>query len=340
MNISRKFFTDKRSRGFIAISACVAALAALILLSLGTGAVRIPAEDIIKIISKKDVTSNNARILLHVRLPRTLCAILAGSALAVSGTILQSVLRNPIVSPNIIGVNAGSGLFSLIAAVFFPSVYFLSPVFAFAGAVLAGFTVYFIGYKTGASGLTIVLAGVAVTSILSAMSDTVITLFPDEQINRTAFYIGGLNSVTMQNVKFTVIYIAAGLVAAMLFSYDLNILALGDETAVSLGLNVNRTRFIYIITASLLAACAVSIAGLIGFIGLIVPHAAGFLAGSDNRYRIPVAASLGASFLLLCDTAARTLFAPYELPVGIILSFLGAPFFIYLLIKRKGRAND
>lgn len=341
MNILQKFYTNKlfiSKRTKIVI--CLLATIILSLISLGVGAVTISFSEVFAALFDSNILSKQAQIFIYSRLPRTLSAILAGSALAVSGTILQSVLNNSIVSPNIIGVNAGSGLFSLIAIILFPTAFYLMPIFAFVGALFASLVVFFIGYKTGASKLTIVLSGVAVTSLLSAFSDTIITIFPDAQISRTSFLIGGISSVTMQNVIFTFPYILIGLAVAIIFSYDLNVLALGDETASSLGLKVNRTRFLYIIIASLLAASAVSIAGLIGFIGLIIPHITRYVIGHDNRYVIPLSAILGAAFLLVCDMLARTLFAPFELPVGIVLSFLGAPFFIYLLLKQKrGKLN-
>lgn len=312
----------------------------LSLISLSIGSVTLSLPEVVSALSRRDPLTNHAQILLYVRLPRTFAAILAGAALAVSGTILQTVFNNPIVSPNIIGVNAGSGLFSLMAMIFFPTSFFLTPLFAFIGAMLAGMSVYWLGYKTGASKTTIVLSGVAVTGILSAFSDALITLFPEAQIGRTYFMIGGLNAVTMKNVLFSLVYIAVALIFASIFSNHLNILALGDETASSLGLKTNQIRFLYIVIASLLAASAVSLTGLIGFVGLMVPHISRFFVGYDNRISIPLSGILGASFLLICDMMARTLFAPFEIPVGIVLSFIGTPFFIYLLYKKKGVQHD
>lgn len=336
-NILRKYYTNNNIKILLFLVITII----ITIISLGVGAVSISFPNIIKACFEHDISSKQTQIIMLVRLPRILAAILAGSSLAVSGAILQSVLNNSLASPNIIGVNAGSGLFVLIAMVFFPTAFFLIPIFAFVGTLSASLFVFYIGKKTGASKLTIILSGVAITSLLSAFSDTIITLFPDVQISRSSFLIGGLNTVNMKNIQFTFFYVMIGLFISILFSYDLNILSLGDETASSLGLNINRTRFLYIMLASLLAASAVSIAGLIGFVGLIIPHAARFIIGNDNRYLIPISAILGTAFLLICDMIARTLFAPFELPVGIILSFLGAPFFIYLILKQKrGRLND
>lgn len=312
----------------------------LALISLRVGVVNISFQEILDAV-KLDGLDQKAQIIRFVRLPRILSAILAGSALSVSGYLLQVVLDNAIASPNIIGVNAGSGLFALAAAIFFPQYYLLLPLFAFVGALVASLTVFGIGYRTGASKLTVILAGVAVTSLIAAFSDTLLTLFPTAQINRTAFLIGGLAGVPGRTVQAAVMPVMLGLVIAWLFSGDLNVLALGEETAAGLGLKVGRTRLLYLTLSALLAASAVSMAGLIGFLGLIMPHLARFLFGQDSRFLIPASAILGAGFLLACDLLARTLFMPFELPVGIILAFLGSPFFIYLLCRRKrGRLHD
>ena len=171
--------------------------------------------------------------------------------------------------------------------------------------------------------------------------DTLITLFPDSAIGANAFLIGGFSGVSWNHLLFALPYIAVGLLLAHLFRYELNVLGLGEDTAASLGLRVGRYRFMLIVTAALLAGSAVSFAGLLGFIGLIVPHAARFLVGPDHRLLVPVSALLGAVFTTGCDLLARILFAPYEIPVGIIMSFLGAPFFIYLILNRKrGRIHD
>jgi len=314
----------------------IAVLVLLSLLSLSVGAVPIPIEETIRVILGRSA-ERSSLIILSVRVPRTLAALLTGSALAVAGCLLQVVLHNAIASPGLIGINAGSGLFSLIAVVLLPQWAFLSPLFAFFGALLASFLVFFIGYRSGASKLTVILAGVAVSSLLAAFTDTVLTLFPTAQASRTSFLIGGLAGVTDRTLHFVWFVIALGLLLASFLSHDLNILALGDETASGLGLKVGRTRLVYLILAALLAACAVSIAGLLGFVGLIVPHMARFLFGEDNRVLIPASALLGAGLLLGCDLIARTLFAPFELPVGIILSFIGAPYFLYRLVGRKRR---
>ena len=310
-------------------------------MSISIGSANIPLSDIISAIKQGDHTSKTYAIIMFVRIPRTLAAILAGCALSVSGAILQSVLNNSLASPNVIGVNSGAGLFTVLIAAFFPASLHLTTVAAFTGAILAVFLVYFIAQKIGASRMTIVLSGIAVSSFIGAITDTVLTLKPDTVIARTAFLIGGFSGITMEKISFAGWFIILALFTALIISYDMNILALGDESAKSLGLNVIRIRFICLILAAVMAGSAVSFAGQIGFVGLIIPHVSRFLVGYDNRILLPVSALLGSIFTLLCDLLARVLFAPFEIPVGIIMSFLGGPFFICLLIKgKRGRLND
>lgn len=347
MNILQKLYIptilNKNSRSYnaVVIALLLIFLILGIFLSIGVGSSKLTLPEIAAALSNEDVTSNTYQIINYVRIPRMFAALLAGSALSVSGLILQSVLNNSLASPNVIGVNAGSGLFVVLITAVFHSYMNLVPVAAFAGALIAVFLVYFIAKNTGASRMTIVLAGIAVSNFIGAITDTVLTMVPDAAISRTAFMIGGFSSVTMENTSFAAMFIVVGLIVSIIFSYDMNVLTLGDETAKSLGLNVNRYRFIFLIIAALLAGSAISFSGLIGFIGLIVPHAARFLAGNDNRFITVVCVLLGSSFTLFCDILARVLFAPYEIPVGIIMSFLGGPFFIYLLLKKKrGKVYD
>lgn len=316
-------------------------LTILIFTSISVGSSNIGISDIINSLLSKELLTAEAQIINYVRIPRTLSAILVGCALSVSGLILQSVLNNALASPNIIGVNSGAGLFTALATAFFSANISLMPISAFLGAFLATLLVYTIAKKTGSSRMTIVLAGTAVSSLVGAMTDTILVLFPDTIIDRTSFLIGGLSGVTMNRIILPGIIIVISLIVSFIFSYDLNVLSLGDETSQSLGLNVNRCRFLFIVLASLLAGSAVSFAGLLGFIGLIVPHISRLIVRNNNKLLMPTCALLGSSFALFCDILARTLFAPYEVPVGIIMSFLGSPFFIYLLLKQRRRlVND
>ena len=274
-------------------------------------------------------------ILLYARLPRTLASLAAGAGLAVSGAVLQNVLANRLASPGIIGVNAGSGLFVLVAAVLLPGRWEVIPLAAFLGALLACGIIYGLAAATGASRITIVLAGVAVSGFFGAGSDAITTLVPDAWTGASTFLVGGFSGVTIQNIRFSLWYIAGGLVLALLLCHDMNILALGEETAQSLGLPVKGRRLFFLAAAAVLAGGGVSIGGLLGFVGLIVPHAARFLTGEDNRILLPAAALLGGSFVVGCDLLSRLIFAPYELPVGILLNFIGGPFFLWLLLRER-----
>lgn len=300
------------------------------------GAVGISPMQILADISQSGF-SKSERILLYVRLPRVLGTILAGAALAVSGAIIQAVLGNPIAAPNIIGVNAGAGFFTVLCLAAFPNSLSYLPAAAFLGAFAAVMLVYTIAKKTGASKMTLVLSGVAVSSLMNAASDTVITLFPDALTGFSSFRTGSVSGLSLSEIFPAWIYILVGICGAFLLSHDLDILSLGDKTAQSLGLNVSLVRFVFLAIAALLAGAAVSFSGLIGFVGLIVPHIVRRLSGtSENRIIIPLCAIFGGAFVNVCDIASRTIFAPYELPLGICISYIGAPFFIYLLIRKKG----
>lgn len=300
------------------------------------GAVGLSPAQILADISQSGL-SKSERILLYVRLPRVLGTLLAGAALAVSGAIIQAVLGNPIAAPNIIGVNAGAGFFTVLCLAAFPNFLNILPAAAFFGAFAAVMLVYGIAKKTGASKMTLVLSGVAVSSFMNAASDTVITLFPDVLTGFSSFRAGSVSGLSLAKIFPAWIYILVGIIAAFLLSHDLDVLSLGDKTAQSLGLNVSLMRFIFLAAAALLAGAAVSFSGLIGFVGLVVPHIVRRLSGtSENRIIIPLCAIFGGTFVNVCDIASRTIFAPYELPLGICISYIGAPFFIYLLIRKKG----
>lgn len=305
------------------------------LLSAGRGAVDISPMDVLRAIFIEN-EGTNRQIIWNVRLPRTLVAALVGSGLAVSGAILQGIMRNPLSSPGIIGVSQGAGLTAMLILVIFPNYYYLVPLGAFIGALTATMFIYLLAWKNGVQPTRLILAGVAVSSMMSAGINVLMTLFPEKVGNSLSFLVGGLSGISWPQFKLAWPYILLGLIAALLYSQRLNILMLGDEVAIGLGLKVERTRLILIAIASILAAAAVSVAGILGFVGLIVPHMTRLFIGSDYIYLIPASILCGASTIMICDTLARLLFNPAEIPVGIIMSFLGAPFFLYLLRERKG----
>ncbi len=288
-----------------------------------------------------DLSNAAWRILAYSRLPRVLGAVLCGSALAVSGTVLQAVLNNSLAGPNLIGVNAGAGFAVLLVTALFPRQAALLPAVSFAGALACAGLIYAVARATGASRMTLVLAGVAVSSVINAASSCIKTLYPDILASYNRFAIGSLNGVRMVQLRAAAPYLAAGLAAALLLSRGMDLLALGEETAQSLGLRVERCRLLLVATAAVLAGAAVSVCGLLGFVGLLVPHAARWAVGGDSRLRIAASTLLGASAVLLCDLLGRVLFAPFELPVGVVLSLVGGVCFLILLLRRcGGRLRD
>nr|WP_326164888.1 iron ABC transporter permease [uncultured Oscillibacter sp.] len=313
--------------------ALLAALSALLSLCLGAVPVA-PGEVLAALLGRGSGVS--AQIVLLARLPRTCGCLLAGAALAASGTIIQGVLGNPLAAPNVIGVNAGAGLLTALCAALWPSRTEAAPLAAFLGALGGVLLVLFIAQRTGASRMTLVLAGVAVSGMFSAGIDAVLTFFPDALNGYTDFRVGGAANLSMARVAPASWAILAAFLLALSLSGEMDVLLLGEETARSLGLPARRLRLVLLAAAAALAGAAVSFVGLLGFVGLIAPHIARRLAGEDSSARLLLAAALGgAALLTLCDVLARTLFAPYELPVGVVLSLLGGPFFLWLLVRQR-----
>ena len=275
-------------------------------------------------------------IFWYARLPRTLACLLSGAALAVSGAVIQAVLSNKLASPGIIGVNAGAGLAVTVCCALGLLSGWIISLAAFGGAMVSVLLVVFTAEKTGASRTTVILGGVAVNSFLGALSEALTTLVPDAGVLSGDFRVGGFASVVPDRLLSAGILICCALVLILSLHNDLDVLALGEESAQSLGMDVKKSRTLLLILSALLAGASVSFAGLLGFVGLIVPHAIRSFAGSESRYLLPLCAVGGAGFVTACDLAARMLFIPYELPVGILLSALGGPFFLGLLLKRKG----
>lgn len=302
--------------------------------SLGNGAVKISPIGIVRaIIYEQD--SIFYQIIWNVRLPRTIVAALVGVSLSLSGVILQGIMRNPLAGPNIIGVSSGGGFFALIILIIFPKYYYLVPIGAFIGALSATMFIYTLAWREGVIPTRLVLAGVAVSSLFSAGTNSLMTFFPERVSGVLSFMVGGLSAITWRDVRMIFPYSLIGLILILFLPNRLNILMLGDEVATGLGIKVERTRFLFIIISSILAGAAVSVVGLLGFVGLIVPHMARLFIGSDYRYLFPGTIFLGGTIVMICDTLSRILFAPMEIPVGIIMSSLGAPFFLYLLRKRE-----
>lgn len=333
----RKFSAHKKFIFFLTLAVVFAlCLAASVLL----GSTETSLKEALRALYDGDKSSAAYRIIFYVRLPRTLGAVLSGSALAVAGVIIQAVLNNSMAAPNIIGVNAGAGLALIILVAVFPLAVPFMPAAAFFGAMGACLIIYAIASRTGAGRMTITLVGIAVSSILTAGINTVKTVFPDSIYNANTFLIGGLTGLDYSRLSPAWLVIFIGIVISILISRDIDILGLGDETASGLGMNVSRMRFVLLILSSALASSAVSFAGLLGFVGLVVPHMARRFVGGSHRFLIPASALGGAALVLFCDLLCRVLFAPYEVPVGIILSFIGGPFFIVQILTQRRRTCD
>lgn len=325
-------------RVYLALALITLASAAL---SLMLGPVSLSPGEVISAFFKSEAVTSADRIALYARLPRTCGCIVAGAALAVSGAIIQGVLSNPLAAPNVIGVNSGAGLAAAVCCAFLPGAYALVPFAAFLGALLSVLLVLLIAERTGASKITLVLGGVAISSVLSAGVDAVVTFVPDALVGYSDFRIGSLSGLTMQKLAPAAWVVLAALALSFSLTHELDLLMLGRDTARSLGLRAGKMRILLLAVAAALAGAAVSFAGLLGFIGLIVPHIMRRLVGDESRLLLPGCAMGGAVMLLLCDLASRMLFRPYELPVGIALSFIGGPFFVWLLLRqRKGRTHD
>lgn len=311
-----------------------------ILLNICLGAAMLPPHRIWSALLGGIHGGPDARILWFVRLPRTAACLLAGAGLAVSGAIIQAVLANSLAAPNIIGVNAGASLAVTLCCATGTAAGMAVAGAAFLGALFAVLLVVFVAEKTGASRITVTLGGVAVSSLLSAVTEAVITLIPDAGVSTADFRVGGFSSVSLVRLVPAGCLILSAILISLTLCSELDVLSFGEETAHGLGLSVKRMRFILLALAALLAGSSVSFAGSLGFVGLIVPHMARRLVGDESRLLLPMCALLGALLVSLCDLAARLLFQPYELPVGILLSFIGGPFFLLLLKKRGGHLHD
>jgi len=340
--------------------ALTAVLATVITVSAGIGPVWIPPDAVAKILLNAvvlptavdlsgpsvelstqplfrfQVAELHRQIVLRVRLPRILLGAVVGFSLAAAGTIMQGIFRNPMADPSIIGVSSGAA----VGAVGFIVAPFALPFglglrgAAFAGALLAAFGVYLIATQNGRTPVaTLLLAGVAVQTFLGAIVSFLL-LNSGESIRRALFWLmGHLKGASWIDVGSSLVLVAIPFVVLLVYTRDLNVLLLGEEDAQSLGIDVERTKRILLAFSALATAAGVAVAGIIGFVGLIVPHVMRLVVGPDHRILLPTAALAGASFLVATDTVARS--GPTEVPVGIVTAALGAPFFLYLLRQRE-----
>ncbi|MDH2926345.1 FecCD family ABC transporter permease [Lonepinella koalarum] len=274
-------------------------------------------------------------VLWNIRLPRIATAILVGIALSVAGVTYQGMFKNPLVSPDILGVTSGAGL-GAVTAIYFDFPLPIIQLFAFAGGLFAVGLVYFIASTVRRQNpiLALVLSGVAISALLGAgISLLKILADPYSQLSTITFWLlGGLNMTSFDDLKLVAPLVLFALIPLILLRWRMNVLSLDDEEVTALGVNIKRTRLIFILCATLMTSAVVSVTGIIGWVGLIIPHIARLWSGADFRLLLPTCILLGSTFLLITDTLARCLFA-IEIPLGVITAFVGAPFFLSLLIK-------
>ncbi|SNS94599.1 iron complex transport system permease protein [Granulicella rosea] len=319
-------------------------LLASILFSVSLGAIRIPPHDILAaIFARHPLTETQQAILFSIRLPRVLASAIVGAALALSGLMFQGLFRNPMADSYIVGASGGAALGACIGIVFLSRLAFFGfsapAMLAFLGAFLTMAVVYWLARSRGRTNVVTLLLAGFVTSAILTNSTYLFELYGPDSTNSVrivdAWLHGAIGIPQWRQLGATTLLLALAIVAAIPLMRRLNTLALGDEYAHQLGIRVETTRIAIILVGSLLTALAVSLGGLISFAGLIVPHMARLILGPNHTRLLPVATLGGAIFLVLTDTAARTLFAPSELPVGVLMVFLGGPFFLYLLRKSK-----
>ena len=324
----------------VVFPALIAAFLGALVLSAATGPVAIPFRKMAEVLVRGG-DDTPARVLLTLRLPRALLGALVGGALASSGAAFQALLRNPLADPYILGVSGGAAVGALTVALFLsadasPGL----PLFAFVGAALSALAVFLLARrKSGVSPERLILMGVVVGAFLNAVIMLMVTLSPPGKIPGALYWLmGDLGLGTPRRVAALFPYVAVGVAALLLLSRGLDLLLLGDQAAFQTGLSVERVKTATYLTASLLAGSVVAVSGLIGFVGLIVPHGARVMVGSGHRRLLPAAFLLGGAFLVLSDTVARAASPAGELPVGAVTALAGAPFFLYLLRRNGGRS--
>ena len=332
------------SRKIIALMLLILVLA--VIFATAVGAVYVPFTQTVKIILKNlglikniEFQSGQESIIFFIRFPRVLVAVMVGAALAISGTVMQGIFRNPMADPGTLGVSSGASLGAVIAislGLTSRSLYII-PVFAAVGALAVAFVIFVLSLKSGkVSTLNLILSGIAVSMFVNAITSIVLSSFKSEQIKEYIFWTtGGLGSRRWEHLMIGIGPLVICGTLLMTFSRELNVLMLGEEEAYSLGLDPSRARKILLFLSSITTAAAVSVSGNISFVGLIVPHIMRLLVGPDHRVLIPASAVGGSIFLVICDVIARTVVQPEEIGVGIVTSLLGAPYFLSLLIRSR-----
>ena len=305
--------------------------------SLLTGTARVPAIALWNLVSGMGAVDETARLILwEIRLPRVLLAGLVGYTLSLGGVVFQALLRNPLADPFILGVSSGAAFGAIVGIMLGLGFGFGIPMLAFGGALLSLLLLLALGARTmGVESSTILLTGVIINAFFSAIIMFFVSTAADAKLHSMLFWLyGDLSQSHLRNYYLIGAVLVAATVVVYAFAGRLNLIIAGEETAAQLGVDVAATKYVLLLVVSVAVGTVVAFAGLIGFVGLIVPHLARMLFGSDHRLLIPVAALGGASFLIVADALARVVISPSELPVGVICAFVGAPFFVYLLRKK------
>lgn len=319
----------------ISIGVTFVLLIVFMIVSIGIGSVQLsPMESIRTVFGSGEAMSET--IVWDLRIPRILIAILVGTNLAISGALLQAVMRNPLADPGLTGVSSGAAVTVLFILLLFPTFGKWIPLAAVVGGLIAVTLVYGLAWKkNGISPIRIILSGIAVNAVFGGITGLLSILYSDRLPSALQWLNGSLSAKGMGDVSLLFPYSIIGWVVALLCIRSANILNLGENVAVNLGENTNRIRIVLSLVAVYLAAISVSIVGLLGFVGLIVPHMARLLVGSNYRVLLPMSMILGAVVLLVADTVGRSLFSPLDIPAGIVMAMVGGPYFLYLM-----RAGD
>lgn len=323
-----------RSRMIIITTFVVTILAAVI--AIGLGSVHISIPDIVStLIIGRGQEGVYTTIIWDIRLPRVLLALIIGASIAISGALLQAVMGNPLADPGLTGVTSGAAAFVLLILLANPELTHLIPIAAFVGGLIAAAIVYALAWRrTGITPITIILSGVAVNALCGGVIGFLSIIYSDRLPSAVQWMNGSLAAKGNASLHMIYLYAIIGWILSIFAIRKANIIRLGDQVATNLGESVTRIRIMLSILAVFLAAISVAAVGMISFVGLIVPHMARLLVGSDYKYMLPMSMALGAIVLLVADTGGRTLFAPLDIPAGILMAVLGGPYFLYLMRKR------
>ncbi len=324
------------SKVVISYIVAIVLLIVTILVALTVGGSSVNASDIYDLIFNSDEVSGVVKIIIYeIRIPRIIGAIMVGATLAVSGVLIKAVMRNPLADTGLLGIQSGASLCAMIIIIIMPSLMPILPIAAFVGGIIAYLILFALAYKNGIQPLRLVLAGVAVNAMFGAFMGIISIYYADRIQNALTWMNGSLASISIGDAKLLVIYGVIALIIALFTIPKCNLLALDDMMITNLGENLNFTRFLLASVSVLLASISVSIVGVIGFVGLVIPHIARMLVGSNHKVMMPFSIILGSLFVLLADTSQVIVFSPTEMPVGIIISLIGAPFFLFLLRKQN-----